>query len=64
MLYPSQLQFRMGIVSTKSCAKIMYANKIPNGMGAYFIELIPIFRSLILFLVSLMRRSDAPTVRT
>jgi hypothetical protein len=54
----------MGIVSTKSCAKTMYANKIPNGMGAYFIELIPIFRSLILFLVSLMRRSDAPTVRT
>jgi len=41
----------------------MYANKIAKAIGAYFIEFIPLFRSVILFFVSFMRRSDDPTVR-
>ena len=63
ILYPNQLQFRNGIVSTKSYAKKTYANKMPKAKGAYFIESIPALRSLILFLVSFTKSSDAPTVK-
>ena len=50
ILYPSQLQFSIGISSTYSNANKTYTVRIPNGIGAYFIELIPNFRSLIRFL--------------
>ena len=63
MLYPSQLQFSIGIWSTYSNANNTYAVRIPNAIGAYFIEEIPIFRSLIRFFVSLINKRLAPTVK-
>ena len=38
--------------------------RMPNAIGAYFIEPIPALRSLIRFFVSLIKRRLAPTVNT
>jgi len=62
MLYPSQLQFNIGISSTYGKTNKTYATRIPNDIGAYFIEFRPILRLRIRFFVSLIRSKLAPTV--
>ena len=64
ILYPNQLQFRIGIESKKSNAKRTYVSNIPNAIGAKIMEFFPALRSVNLFFVSLIRRSDADTVNT
>ena len=64
ILYPSQLQFSIGIWSTYSNTNKTYTTKIPKAIGAYLIEPIPDLRSKIRFYVSLIKRRLAPTVNT
>ncbi len=64
ILYPNQLQLRIGIFSTKSYTKSTYTANIPKEIGANFTELIPSLRSRKRVFVSFIKAKEAATVKT